>query len=308
MLPKKLLLVFFLLFTILVFSIAWILNVQGFKNTTLSPLNFSTQNTKEQKVEYQTLTAGQIKSLAKVPSMVRFKTPLEPQNQKIAKKLEDSNNLLYFASDVNDESGRKFLVETKGRTDFRTLGFGGFLNKFEASEGGKMVVKNGLRFETGLFSGFAKIDKTEDLYMILSVPQKNREFAVRILKQKAACLPGKEPGITELSVLDISFPFERAMLFDLGPASLWNEKDLFGLFQKGDVVLVSNQRHTNHIKTTYGVYARRDPYRVACADTVTVYRFGGKKQIEKELNKTLPDFPSSEIFNRLLLLYGAVPK
>lgn len=275
-----------LFFIVVVFlSTVWYLDV-GFIQEKTSRVFSSSKDTLISKE----LSSDQVKNIARIPLFIPFKKSIIAGTPLAQEKLKQADNVLLYQSDPKDTSGRTMLVDTNQNVHYYIMGLGGAVDSFETSASGKMVVQTDFWRETGVFRFWSPISNSQDLYLVLSDPERNQDFAIRIAGEKGGCfLSEKTTYLTDFLVRDISFTAERGVFDDLGAISLWSEKDLATLIKPGDLITVYNLQHNPLTKQVRGVFAKRDNLGVVCAEALVINRFGGKKQLEKELAKPIPD-------------------
>lgn len=236
------------------------------------------------------LSSEEIKNLARIPVYVPFKKSIPAGTSLAQERLKQADNVLLYQSNPQDISGRTMLVDTNQNVHYYIMGLGGAIDSFETSASGKMVVQTDFWRETGVFRFWSPISNSQDWYLVLSDPERNQDFAIRISREKGGCfLSDRTTYLTDFLVRNISFTAERGAIDDLGTIYLWSEKDLATLIKPGDLLTVYNLQHNPLTKQIRGVFAKRDTLGVVCAEALVINRFAGKKQLEKELARSIPD-------------------
>lgn len=250
-------------------------------------------------LSYQTIS-----QLSHIP-LLKILDIKKPQNSFVEKKLRQANNVLLYQGNANDTTGRTLLVDTDENIHTYTMVMGGAMGVFESKDGEKIIRIGAPWRETGIFKEWAKTfdSYSNDLYMILSDTQ-NNNFAVRISRGKNDCYsPNNQFFLTDFLVQDLNLTADSGTLNDLGFLSAWTENDLANIIKPGDVIVVYNQQYDIGTKSKYRVFSRFDKNHVICAESVVIHRFGGKKQLEFELFKNIPDINITPTYTHLIRLY-----
>lgn len=308
MLPKYKvpLIVFLFLLLVIVFVYAGYQKPDSFSKLPLISL-ISPNTPMSSQLVTRTLTTDEVKALVKIPGLRQTITELASSNEKVAAKLKKADNVLLYFSDANDETGRTLLVDTRQNIHKLVMGLGGVRDKYEASVSGKITIKKGLVRTSGIFQAWARVPNSKDLYLILADPDPERkiEYLQRVILEKGGCFSaGLDSGLTDLVIQNIQTVTQQADFSELGPFSSWSENDLAKIIKPGDFVVTYNQIYPLKLRK-YGAYEITDyGQKAVCLDSVVINRFDGKKQLEKELKRSIPSIPNSPMLNRILTIYG----
>lgn len=312
MLPGK---KFFLVMVLLLVSSAlgvWYFKAQNIKQKPSLPVSPPVKQTVL--IPAKTLSKQEIIRLARnVSDLRRLTKPINPGDSTIAQKLVESDNVLLYSSDPTDTTGRTMLVDTKQNIHpFMGLGIASL--GFEASRSGKIVTLRGAWRQVGVFKDWVKVPDSADLYMLLSDPEKNADFLIRLTRMvilnkeqaKGSCYYADRPNpayLTEFIVQNISVTAERGALDDLGLFGSWRDEDLLKIIKPGDLIVAYNYQYAPENKRKYGMFSKKDGNLALCTEAVLIHRFGGKKQLEKELGKEIPPVKPTTMFGDIVDLY-----
>jgi hypothetical protein len=185
--------------------------------------------------------------------------------------------------DPNDKSGRTVFYDNRGDWG------GGIGESYGEQKGTDGKSYRYLVFLTGQFVKFESIGGTVDKYIIMKNPTTGDLLPkIRVdFEGKLGSTEGKQPTI--LSVANLSLDNEHALSMDingrLGYMPQWSVAQLGKVLKPGDAVGIGITAvkgiSTNVLsEEDDAITANYDPYFAA---SITVRRFGGKAQIEKEL-------------------------
>lgn len=190
-------------------------------------------------------------------------------------------NILY--KDTNDQTGRTVFY------DYRGSWGGGIGESYSEQKGTDGKNYRHLIFLTGQFVKFENIDGSKDRYIILKDPKTGNLFQhIRVdFEGKFDTTEGKQP--TVLSVANLSLNNQNAMSLGvdgrLGYLPQWDGNQLGRILKPGDAVGISLTAVRGISSATWREEGNNkteiieNPF----AGSITLNRFGGKAQIEKEL-------------------------
>jgi len=197
-----------------------------------------------------------------------------PQRQnKLEKDAEKVGYQIAWQGDSDDTTGRTILL-SKGRGLQNTF----FIDNFDLTGGNEVVM--------GTFKNFQKISGSNDIYLSINNPLNKDEINIRI---KAKSSQDKKAPYTDFTVDNLSVKpsdqnnFGMEKLFDF----TGSDKDIENInkiVKAGDVVRIWLNSYVKVISPGKGEKnILKDERGVAVASHVSVRRFSGKKEINKEL-------------------------
>lgn len=190
-----------------------------------------------------------------------------------------------WEGDPNDFTGRTILT-SKAHSD------GDWVDKFGWTNASFGTTATDIYRGMGTFSRWEKLSKSNDFYAVLFDPNLKKEFKARILVDKSllsATVGLQTPNganLTRLIVENLDYgPNNKSIKFSekIGNFYELKKETLNKIIKKGDVVTVYTIPVSLNPKA--GPFIRRDENNIPAIISFMIRRFGGKEQLEKELNK-----------------------
>jgi len=205
-------------------------------------------------------------------------------NPVLASEAKKAGYSIVWGGNIADTTGRTVLASSQRTYENYKDVFGWS----QADFGGHSDFGRGV----GIFKEWQAISGSKDFYVVLENPLTQQEFTARILVEKSDLsspfedkqLMGGNRTRLEVENLNITDPKSSKMFQRIGFFYNLDIKIINEIIKPGDVVAVYTiPLSSSEIKSSSDTFIKMDKNSVPAIVSLTIRRFGGKSEIDKEL-------------------------